>query len=68
MVAAKVELDADLSFRNVARAIDEAEARVRERLPAAVHLYVEPDLPEVPAGSSRPTERAASPPSPSPSA
>ncbi|MDQ3569170.1 MAG: cation diffusion facilitator family transporter [Actinomycetota bacterium] len=67
MVAAKVELDADLSFRDVARVIDDAEARVRERLPAAIHLYVEPDLPALPDGSSRPTEPASSPPRPSPS-
>jgi len=44
LVAAKVELDAELSFRDVARAIDDAEQRIRERMPSAVHLYVEPDL------------------------
>ena len=45
LVAAKVELDAELSFRDVARAIDDAEQRIRERMPSAVHLYVEPDVP-----------------------
>ncbi len=45
LVAAKVELDAELSFGEVARAIDDAESRIRERIPSAVHLYVEPDLP-----------------------
>jgi len=49
LVAAKVELDAELSFRDVSRAIDEAEQRIRERMPSAIHLYLEPDLPDLPA-------------------
>ena len=44
LVAAKVELDSGLSLEEVADAIDGAEARVRKRVPSAVHLYVEPDL------------------------
>ena len=45
LVAAKVELDSDLGFRGVTEAIDGAQTRVRERLPSAVHLYLEPDRP-----------------------
>ncbi len=44
LVAAKVELDANLSFADVTRAIDDAEQRIRQSTPSAVHLYVEPDL------------------------
>ena len=44
LVAAKVELAPGLSAEEVANAIDGAEARVRQKVPAAVHLYLEPDL------------------------
>jgi cation diffusion facilitator family transporter len=44
LVACKVELEGPLSVRGVAEAIDAAEARVRERLPSARHVYLEPDL------------------------
>ena len=44
LVAAKVELAPGLSAEEVANTIDGAEARVRQKVPAAVHLYLEPDL------------------------
>jgi divalent metal cation (Fe/Co/Zn/Cd) transporter len=44
LVAAKIELDASLRFADVARAIDAAEARVRERVPAARMIFLEPDV------------------------
>jgi len=43
LVGAKVELDPALSFAEVAQAIDEAERRVRARVPAARVIYLEPD-------------------------
>ena len=44
LVAAKVELDPDLDFAAVAAAIDHAESRVRERVPIARVIYLEPDV------------------------
>src|SRR3954451_7538343 len=44
LVAAKVEFDADLSFVEIAREIDAAEARVRARVPTARVIYLEPDV------------------------
>jgi cation diffusion facilitator family transporter len=46
LVAAKLELDPRLTFVDVAGVINEAEARVRERLPAARDglIYLEPDV------------------------
>ena len=44
LVGAKVELDARLPGSEVARTIDAAEARVREVVPIARPLFVEPDL------------------------
>jgi cation diffusion facilitator family transporter len=44
LVAAKVAFPPDLTFRDVAVAIDELEARVRERVPYARAIYVEPDV------------------------
>jgi divalent metal cation (Fe/Co/Zn/Cd) transporter len=43
LVDAKVELDPALSFAEVAQAIDEAERRVRARVPSARVIYLEPD-------------------------
>jgi cation diffusion facilitator family transporter len=54
LVAAKVELDAALSFEEVSAAIDGAEARIREAIPSAVHLYVEPDLADGSTGATGP--------------
>jgi len=44
LVAAKLELDPALDVPGVAGAIDAAEARVREAVPAARVMYLEPDL------------------------
>jgi cation diffusion facilitator family transporter len=44
LVTAKVELDADLTFAGVARAVDEVESRVRAEVPAARFIYLEPDV------------------------
>ncbi|MDQ3354351.1 MAG: cation transporter, partial [Actinomycetota bacterium] len=42
LVAAKVELDGHLSFSQVAAAIDVAESRLREAVPEARVVYLEP--------------------------
>jgi cation diffusion facilitator family transporter len=44
LVAAKVEFRADLGVAGLAAAIDGAEARMREAVPIAAHIYLEPDL------------------------
>jgi divalent metal cation (Fe/Co/Zn/Cd) transporter len=44
LVAAKIALTPGLPMEDVARAIDEAEARVRAAVPAARMIYLEPDL------------------------
>lgn len=44
LVAAKVEFDHGLSFPALAEAIDAAERRVREQVPIARHIYLEPDV------------------------
>jgi cation diffusion facilitator family transporter len=44
LVAAKVEFDHSLSFPALAQAINAAELRVRERVPMARHIYLEPDV------------------------
>jgi cation diffusion facilitator family transporter len=44
LVAAKVEFDAELSVEQVAAAIDEAERLLREAVPAAHVVYIEPDV------------------------
>jgi cation diffusion facilitator family transporter len=44
LVAAKIALQAGLPLREVASAIDEAEARVRDQVPNAKLIYLEPDL------------------------
>ena len=49
LVAAKIALVPDLPLRQVARAIDDAEARVRARVPLATLIYLEPDLDRDPA-------------------
>ncbi|HEX2026807.1 MAG TPA: cation diffusion facilitator family transporter, partial [Nitriliruptorales bacterium] len=43
LVGAKVELDPRLTFAEVAAVIDSAEATVRDRVPTAAIMYVEPD-------------------------
>jgi cation diffusion facilitator family transporter len=44
LVAAKVELNAELDFRAVAAALNEAEAAVRAAVPAVGIVYLEPDV------------------------
>jgi cation diffusion facilitator family transporter len=44
LVAAKIALTPGLPVEDVARAIDEAEARVRAMVPEARMIYLEPDL------------------------
>ncbi|KOX12002.1 cation diffusion facilitator family transporter [Saccharothrix sp. NRRL B-16348] len=44
LVAAKIALNPGLSITEVAEAIDAAEQRVREKVPAARLIYLEPDL------------------------
>jgi cation diffusion facilitator family transporter len=44
LVAAKIALTSGLPLEDVARAIDEAEARVRAAVPEAKLIYLEPDL------------------------
>jgi cation diffusion facilitator family transporter len=44
LVAAKVEFDPDLTTVGLAAAIDAAEGRIRESVPIAKVLYLEPDL------------------------
>ena len=44
LVAAKIALADDLEVAEVAAAIDESEARLRQRIPTARYVYLEPDL------------------------
>ena len=44
LVAAKIALTPGLPVEEVARAIDDAEARVRAAVPEARVIYLEPDL------------------------
>ena len=44
LVAAKIALTSGLPVEEVARAIDDAEARVRAVVPEARVIYLEPDL------------------------
>lgn len=51
LVAAKVAVTPGLDIAAIAAAIDEAETRVREAVPAARVIYLEPDLYRTPAGA-----------------
>ncbi|MHA6785135.1 cation diffusion facilitator family transporter [Pseudonocardia saturnea] len=51
LVAAKIALTPGLAVEAVARAIDEAEGRVRAAVPDARLIYLEPDLDRSPAGT-----------------
>ncbi|TFC96183.1 MULTISPECIES: cation diffusion facilitator family transporter [Cryobacterium] len=44
LVAAKITFDADNRFADVAAGIDTVEARIREAVPSARVIYLEPDL------------------------
>jgi divalent metal cation (Fe/Co/Zn/Cd) transporter len=48
LVAARVELDPDLSVHDAARVIDAAQADLREQVPSARIIYLEPELPVTP--------------------
>ncbi|MGH3719912.1 MAG: cation diffusion facilitator family transporter [Pseudonocardiaceae bacterium] len=52
LVAAKIAVPATLSTAEVARVIDETEARIRGAVPAARIIYLEPDLDRTPASTS----------------
>ncbi|MDP9020984.1 MAG: cation diffusion facilitator family transporter, partial [Actinomycetota bacterium] len=54
LVGAKVQLDGDLSFGQVTAAIDTIERRLREAIPEARVIYIEPDV----ASDSRATSPA----------
>ncbi|MGH3928356.1 MAG: cation diffusion facilitator family transporter, partial [Pseudonocardiaceae bacterium] len=49
LVAAKIAVPATLATEEVARAINDAEARIRTAVPAARIIYLEPDLDRTPA-------------------
>lgn len=51
LVCAKCEFDRTLTFVEVAAAIDETERVLRTAVPAAVHIYIEPDIYREPAGT-----------------
>ena len=44
LVAAKIEFDRGLGFEDLAEAINAVEARIKEAVPAAQMIYVEPDI------------------------
>ena len=44
LVAAKIELDPELSADDAARVIDDAHAKLREQVPGARIIYLEPEL------------------------
>ncbi len=52
LIAAKIAVPATLSTAEVARIIDEAEVRVRDAVPAARIIYLEPDLDRSAAGTT----------------
>ncbi|MCU1593976.1 MAG: hypothetical protein JWO12_1368 [Frankiales bacterium] len=52
LVAAKIAMPAGMALPDIARAIDDAEARVRAVEPLARQMYLEPDLDRTPAAAS----------------
>ena len=48
LVAARVELDPDLSAADAARVIDQAEDEIRKAVPSTRIIYLEPELPVAP--------------------
>jgi cation diffusion facilitator family transporter len=54
LVAAKVSMPGDTSFADVAGTINAAEARVREAVPAARVIYIEPDVDREPGEAPAP--------------
>jgi len=63
LVAAKIAVDHDDTALEVARAIDAAESRVREAVPIARFIYLEPDIrrprPKPEGAAEAPTETPA---------
>ena len=53
LVAAKVEFGGDLTLATLGAAVDRVEARVRDAVPAAKVIYLEPDLYRSPGGNAR---------------
>jgi cation diffusion facilitator family transporter len=53
LVAAKVEFDTDLDTAALAAAVDAVEVAVRQRVPAATRIYLEPDLRRDPSTTNR---------------
>jgi cation diffusion facilitator family transporter len=51
LVALKLEFDANLDLRGVATAIDDVEAAIRQRVPIARLIYIEPDIARSASGS-----------------
>jgi divalent metal cation (Fe/Co/Zn/Cd) transporter len=60
LVAARVELGPDLSADDAARVIDQAQAALREQVPSARIIYLEPELPvaEPDVGAGQPGSRS----------
>jgi cation diffusion facilitator family transporter len=60
LVAARVELGPDLSADDAARVIDQAQAALREQVPSARIIYLEPELPvaEPDVGAGQPGRRS----------
>jgi divalent metal cation (Fe/Co/Zn/Cd) transporter len=44
MVAAKIAVDVDITGKDIAAIIDDAEARIRAEVPTARVIYLEPDI------------------------
>ncbi|MCK9904336.1 cation diffusion facilitator family transporter [Parafrankia colletiae] len=61
LVAAKIGIEPDLTAAQVAGAIDEAEALLRQAVPAARRVYLEPDILRVAAGQPAVPGAGASP-------
>ncbi|MFT4236021.1 MAG: cation diffusion facilitator family transporter [Microbacterium sp.] len=56
LVAAKIGLPKDISVADASRDIDAVEARIREAVPAARVIYLEPDVYHAPTAEQPPTE------------
>ncbi len=57
LIAAKIAVPATMSTAEIARVIDEAEARVRSAVPTTPIIYLEPDLDRTPAKLRQPRDR-----------
>jgi divalent metal cation (Fe/Co/Zn/Cd) transporter len=56
MIGAKLAFPPELRFSEVARAIDTIEARIREAVPAALVIYIEPDVARIDPGKAGDTD------------